>query len=96
MISAYTSKDPDARLPYWFDWTDFADDEGSPVASYSLALEDSPDEELTIEDDARSGNVISYFPVGGTVNETYTIRCRVTLENGEREDYSKTLTIAQH
>lgn len=96
MIGPYQTKDPDGELPYWFDWSDFCDDEGSDVASYALAVDDGPDGALTLMNDARSGNVISFLPLGGTVEETYTIRCRVVLVNGEKEDHSRTLTIEQH
>lgn len=92
----YPSSDPDAHLPYWFDATDFAADEGSPVVGYALAIDDNPDGALTLTGDARSGSVVSYFPVGGTVDVTYVVRCRFTLANGEVEDHSRTLTIAQH
>lgn len=94
MIRPFAPKDPDSFLPYWFDATDFADDEGSPVASMDLAV-DEGDGLLTLEDQARVAGIIVFWPLGGTVGETYTVRCRCTLENGTVEDCSRTMKIVE-
>jgi hypothetical protein len=95
MMRPFEPKDPDGRMPYWFDATDFAEDEGSTVASMTIAVTENDDGELTIEDEAQSGAIRSFWPTGGTLGVTYVITCHCTLENGAEEDCSRELLIRQ-
>lgn len=95
MIQPFPPKDPDTRLPHWFDATDFAADEGSAVGSMMLAIDEGDDGALELQDQSRSEGVIVFWPTGGTIDATYTVRCRCTLANGAVADLSRTITIAQ-
>ena len=93
-MKAWPPKDPDARKQYWFDFSDVVAEEGSPLASYVLELDNSPDAELLIEGDVRSGSVVSLWLDGGTRGAgDYTVRCRYELESGFRDDESRTIAI---
>jgi hypothetical protein len=96
MIKTWPTKDPNAKLRYYFDWSGFCTGEGSNVASYALSADSPPDAALLLTDDSRSGNIVMVWIAGGTVDVTYTIRCRVTLVDGSIEDESRSLTIAAH
>ncbi len=96
MIRLFPSADPDDVLPYWFDATDFAADEGSTVSSMALAVDDNPDGALTLGSVVRSGSVVSFYPLTATAGVKYTIRCRCTLANGSVADLSRTITGEQH
>ena len=93
---AWPSKDPDSRIRYWFDASQLVADEGSPVASYVLAIDNPPDSSLAFGGDTRSGSVIEVWLTGGTETLTYVVRCRVTLANGTIEDLSRELLITPH
>lgn len=96
MIRNWPTKDPDARTPYWFNTADLEADEGSALASYEVAIDGAPDNSLVIESHSRAGSVITVWLEGGTLGETYTVRCRATLANTLVEDLSRYLTIATH
>jgi hypothetical protein len=95
MIEAFAEKDPDSTVPRWFDWRDYCAAFGGDIVEYSLEIENAPDVSLVLSDDAREGNVVSFWIAGGTLDATYTIRCRVSLSNGIQDDWSKTQTISQ-
>lgn len=92
-LRPWPPKDPNSRLRYYFDWSEFCTGEGSDVASYVLAIDVAPDASLIISDDVRSGNVIELWLSGGTLDVEYVVRSRVTLANGTIEDESRTLMI---
>ncbi len=97
MIKSWPTKDPDAKLRYYFDWSAFCAGEGSNVASYQLAIDNPPDAALLLSDDARSGNSVMVWIAGGTDGSEYIVRCRVTLADGTTvEDESRSLLIAAH
>lgn len=95
MIEAYEEKDPDSTVPRWFDWSEYCATFGGNVVDYTLSIDVAPDASLIVSDDARDGNVVSFWISGGTLFATYTIRCRVTLSNGIVDDWSRTQTISQ-
>lgn len=95
MIEAYEPKDPDSTVPRWFDWSEYCTAYGGDVSVYDVVIDDPPDANLAVSSVAKNGNVISYLVNGGTLYETYTLRCRVTLSNGITDDWSKTQTIEQ-
>lgn len=100
-ILAWPTKDPDSNLPYWFDWTAWlAIENRGEIDSFDLEIDGGPDNALVIGDFARgtgayAGFIMLYLS-GGTAEETYTVRCRITLADGSIEDGSRTVTIAPH
>jgi hypothetical protein len=96
MIKPWPTKDPNSNLRYYFDWSAFVTAEGSPIASYAIAIDSPPDASLVLGLDADDGSMIMVWISGGTEGQTYTVRCRVTLANGTVEDESRSLTIESH
>lgn len=94
-MEPFEPKDPDSRVPRWFDWSEYAADRNTSVIGYELEIENATDASLEIHDAARSGDRISFWLEGGTLDATYVIRCRATFANGGRDDYSRTQTIAE-
>jgi hypothetical protein len=96
MIRPFPTLDPEDRLPHWFDATDFSTDEGSPVDTLELAIDENPDGALSLVQVAQNGAWLSFYPINPTADVTYTIRCRCTLLNGAKADLSRTVTGEQH
>jgi hypothetical protein len=77
------TKDPDARLDYAVDWTDFLTDTDTIQAAEWVDY-DYPD--LTIEDEGVEGNMHTCFVSGGTVGRAYRVTSRVTTTEGRIND----------
>lgn len=97
MIQAWPAKDPDSRVPRWFDLSALIAARATTLDSYAVALDSGPDELLVIDDVTESGGVISLWLEGGTLDPSpdYIVRCRFTLADGYRDDISRSQTIAQ-
>lgn len=82
------TKDPEARLDYGFDWTDWLEDDDT----ISEAEWDVPtgltEVSSNIEDDVKAVVWLS----GGTDGETYMCICHIVTSPGGRED-ERTLVI---
>lgn len=88
-------KDPDAVLDYTFDWGPYLASNSDAIASHDVAIDDPPDNSLVIEDFLRDGAVVTVWLSGGTLDQTYIVRCRVTTTGGRTDDRSFSLYIAQ-
>lgn len=88
-------KDPDAILDYTFDWSGWLATHSDAIQIYSVAPEDPPDASLVIDSHVRSGGVVTVWLRGGTLGQTYTVRCRVVTTGGRTDDRSFSLIIAQ-
>ena len=94
-IPAFPQKDPDSNLRYYWNWEPWVTvEDGGEIVSYAVAIDNPPDAALLIGDTAIDGSVVMAWISGGTVEQTYTVRCRVTLQDGTIEDSSRTITIA--
>lgn len=79
MSLAKTIKDPNAIVPYSIDWTDWISDlSGQSISSASWAIDSPPDAALTLGASSLSGSVASVVVSGGTVDRSYSLRCRIT------------------
>lgn len=94
-MRAMPDKDPNATLDYTFDWTAWLAAVSDAIVSYSVAIDSPPDAVLTKDSDSRSGNVITAWLSGGTVGQTYTVRCRINTTGGRIDDRSFSLTISE-
>ncbi len=95
MNSAWPVKDPDSRVPRWFDLREVIAERATTLVSFELAVDDGPDAGLQIEDPAESGGLISLWLEDGTAEQTYVVRCRFVLADGFRDDISRSQTIVQ-
>lgn len=104
MIKAWPSKDPDSNLRYYFDWREWLAVEGcGPIEIIDIDIDETIGEEiasLVIGDVAQGSDewagVIMVWINAGAPVATYTVRCRITAEDGTVEDASRTLTIDPH
>lgn len=79
-------KDPDAKLDYGYDWTDWLGlDE---IDTYELIITPELEiPELEILQDSESGGIITVWLIGGEPLKDYTVTCRIaTKNNPPRED----------
>lgn len=83
----WIAKDPDAKLPYGRDWSDWLAD-GDTIASATWSIAPQAVGGLTVNAD-KSGVVgpIAYvFLEGGAAGVTYAVTCRVVTASGLQDD----------
>jgi hypothetical protein len=97
MIEAFPDKDPHSNLRHYWNWAPWVSVEaGGIIESFKVEVV-SGDPALQVGDvaigaDAYASWVMAWIS-GGRVGETYTVRCRVTLTDGSKEDHSRTIRI---
>lgn len=69
------AKDPDARLDYSFDWTDWLAD-GEAISTYAVTVDG-----VTKESDSRSGAVVTAWVSGGTAGDVASVTCSITTNS---------------
>jgi hypothetical protein len=67
-------KDPDADLPYDFDWSEWLGADATIATEYVVAATGLTVESSTIVDDTK----VRVRLTGGTAGTSYSLRCRVT------------------
>jgi len=90
-MTAFT-KDPNAVLNYDFDWSDWLGT-GEVISSIDVAA----DTGLTVDSSSNTDDTVTVTLSGGTVGESYTVRCRITTNSSpaQTDDRSMTVTIAE-
>jgi hypothetical protein len=84
-------KDPDAVLPYSWDWATLALPEGETIDTYTVTAVDSG---VVIESDQELAGVVSASISGGTPGMRHPVRCRiVTTPSGYEDDWTIYLKI---
>ena len=80
-------KDPDATLPYGFDWSAWVPS-GDSVASaaWNITSPSGDGTPITVSSTSVSSNVASATLTAGTAGNEYQARCRVTTTNGLIDD----------
>lgn len=87
-------KDPDAKLGYGVDWTDWLEGaDAIALATWSI----SPSGALTFNPGktALDGSKAVVFLEGGEVGATYTVTCHVVTNSGDEDDRSFDVRIKQ-
>lgn len=74
-------KDPDADLPWHFDWTDWLD-EGEAITASVM----TPSAGITIHDAAFSSTDTTVWVTGGTVGTVYTVANRITTSQDKVDE----------
>jgi hypothetical protein len=99
MIVGRHTKDSNAVLPYSVqlaNWLASLTGETS-IASCAWSIEDAPDAVLTATSPTLTGTMATVRVSGGTVGETYRVRCRATTApNAYVDDFVHIIMIAEH
>lgn len=69
------AKDPDARLDYSFDWTDWLA-AGESISTYSITVDG-----VVKDTDSRSGAVVTAWISGGTAGQVASVTCSITTNS---------------
>jgi len=75
-------KDPDGKLDYAWDWTDWLD--GDTISSFDFDLP----ADFTLVDSYEVGGVVTAWLSGGLENKTYTVTCSIVTALGREDDRS--------
>lgn len=92
MASFYAEKDPDAVLDYKFDWSSWLAS-GETISTISVAA----DSGLTVDSSSRTdtNTSVTAWLSGGTVGQTYGVRCRVTTSESRTDDRTLNVTVKE-
>lgn len=74
------TKDPDEKLDYDFDWTAWLG--GDTIASFSIL----PVTGLTVQSSTATASKVTVWLLGGTLNTTVEVTCRITTVGGRIKD----------
>lgn len=89
---AFEPKDPDARLDYIFDWTEWLGTAGDVITLHEV-LVSSP--ELVVESAFHDDTTVTIWLTGGVVYKVYSVTCRIHTSAGRFNDRTAQLPIAQ-
>jgi hypothetical protein len=84
--------DPDERLDYGFDWSDFLADDETIVEHQWVTYDD----DLVLSGESLTGAVHATFVEGGVLGRVYRLTSRITTSAERRYDESLTLFIKEH
>jgi len=82
-------KDPNATLDYLFDWEPWLTEVSDSIASVAWVLSSG----LTKVSESSTTTSATVFVLGGTLDETETITCRITTNGGRIDDRTINLKI---
>ena len=85
-----TTKDPNAKLDYTFDWTKYLQGISDTIATASVTVEGA-----TLESFLHSGNTVVAWVSGGEVGNTARVSCTINTTNGRIDERSILLNIKQ-
>lgn len=83
------SKDPDSKLDYTFDWSDWLDTD--TISSHTV----TPQSGLTVvssSTDPTSQKIVVWLS-GGTAGETYTLKCNIHTTAGRVDERTVTIVV---
>jgi hypothetical protein len=84
------SKDPDSILDYMMDWSRWLGEDEITSATWEAS-----DAGITIDSQANTTSTATVWVSGGTVDETYTLTCRIVTTEGRTEDRSFDILIKE-
>lgn len=87
-------KDPEAKLDYSFDWTDWLDSKAKPPESITQHTITVP-KGLTLVSSVAVGGVVTAWISGGTVGMIYRVECLITTSIGRIDERSLWLVIQE-
>ena len=84
-------KDPDARLDYIVDWSDWLDGSSDFIVSARASAQTG----IIIDQSSQTSTIHTFWVSGGTVGEEYEIVSRIAT-NGGRNDERTIIIIVEH
>lgn len=90
-MSPIALKDPDVTLDYGFDWTDYLA-AGETITSSAWAIEGG-DVQLLFVNATNAAGMTNCFVSGGTKGQVYTLRNRITTDQGRSDERSWTIRV---
>ena len=84
------SKDPDAVLDYSFDWSDWL----GVAETISSHLIDA-DTGIVVDSDSEATGVVSVWLSGGSVGETYGVRCEIETNESRTDERTMFIKVKQ-
>lgn len=90
------TKDPNAVLPYGFDWSDWLE-EGDAIASatWTITSPTGDASPVVVDSDSETDTVATAVLSAGTVGNTYFATCRITTDSGYIDDRTLTIEVKQ-
>lgn len=84
-------KDPDSLLDYRFAWTEWLEEISDTIDSVAWVVPTG----VTNEADSATTTTATVWVSGGTLNQSYTVTCRITTVGGRTDDRSLILKIRE-
>jgi len=89
----HITKDPDAKMPYTWDWSAWLSKVGS--ASISSAIVSVPTGLTSYGAVSIVGGMVSQIILGGTVGQSYSVSCKVTTNDGLIDQRTIVIDVAE-
>jgi len=83
-------KDPNAVLPFVWDWTAWLADQGDDTITAHEILTDGT---ITVDSTANSATTVTAWLSGGTAGDNILVNCRITTAGGRTDDRSITIMV---
>ena len=93
-IKKVIKKDPDARLDYTWDWTDWLVGADTIVNPVSVAYTPN-DGSMTLGTPVINGGYVVVMISGGTLGRSYRVTASIDTAEGREDDRSFTLQVCQ-
>ena len=81
-------KDPEANLPYAWDWSAWLSD-GETITAQTITA----DAGITVGAPTEDAGVITVRVSGGTAGATYRVACRITTSGGNIDERTKKIVV---
>lgn len=89
-MSIYT-KDPDAKLDYAFDWSDWLAS-GETISSQTVTASPTT---MTVSGTAQAGGTVTYWLTGGTDGVNYRVTCHIVTSVSREDDRTDTIMVRE-
>ncbi|MBK7565266.1 MAG: hypothetical protein IPI21_13860 [Propionivibrio sp.] len=81
-------KDPDASLPYEWDWAAWLSD-GETITGTVITA----DPGITVGAPSQAAGIVTVRVSGGTAGATYRVACRITTSGGNIDERTKKIVV---
>lgn len=87
--------DPQARLDYRWDWSDWLDGDTITAATVVATRDGTPDATVTVEAPSHDATTVTAWVSGGTVGTKVSLTAHITTAAGRQEDRTIPIYIRQ-